>query len=114
MLKEISKRGLSQQQISAKIGMSQSSVSRMIRGVTDCNFKQGEKIRQLYESYMPAEKWTEQKAKDKIESLKRALVVQQGNFEEAQVCIQRLEKTINAMKGRRCWLCRVKLFFKGQ
>jgi transcriptional regulator with XRE-family HTH domain len=113
MLKEIRRRGLSQEQIGQKVGVSQAAISRLMSGATQCNYSQGLKIKQLYETYIPAEKWTEDKAKAKIEDLKRALVVAQGNFDEAQACVQRLEKVINAMKGRRCWLCRVKFFFKG-
>lgn len=113
MLKEIRSRGISQEKIGAKIGVSQGSVSRLMRGETECSYSLGQKIKQLYESCIPAEKWTEQRAKDRIDSLKKALVVAQGNFEEAQACVQRLEKVINAMKGRRCWLCRVRFFFKG-
>lgn len=113
MLKEIRRRGLSQEQIGQKVGVSQAAISRLMSGATQCNYSQGLKIKQLYETYIPAEKWTEDKAKAKIDDLKRALVVAQGNFDEAQACIQRLEKTIYSMKARRCWLCRVRLFFRG-
>jgi len=113
MLKEIRRRGLSQEQIGQKVGVSQAAISRLMSGATQCNYSQGLKIKQLYETFIPAEKWTEDKAKAKIEDLKRALVVAQGNFEESQAHAQQLEKRINAMKGRRCWLCRIRFFFKG-
>lgn len=113
MLKEIGSRGLSQEKIGVKIGLSQASVSRLMRGETECTYAHGLKIKQLYETYIPAEKWTEDKAKAKIDDLKKALVVAQGNFDESQAHVKQLEKTIYSMKARRCWLCRVRLFFRG-
>lgn len=105
---------MTQEKIGAEVGLSQAAISRLIHGVSqNTTYQQGAKIKALYDKQFPDEVRDRVEAAAKIKDLKKALVIAQGNFEEAKAHVEDLQKRLNGVMGRRCWLCRVKNFFKG-
>ena len=107
MLKAFNARGLSQDKIGVSVGLSQAAVSRLIRGETqNCAYRQGTKIRELYETYFPSEV----KGQNEIEGLKQALLLSQSMRDNAVTESLVLQRKLNERKP--CFFCKVKAFFR--
>lgn len=108
MVLDLKRSGLTQKQIANESGTSQSTISRMLRGlITDCSHEAGMKISFMHRQRFPA------LYEDREAQLKRALAVAQGNFDEAMAYNSRLREAL-AKHRQGCWWCRVKSYFRGE
>lgn len=108
MVLDLKRSGLTQKQIANGSGTSQSTISRILRGlITDCSHEAGMKISFMHRQRFPLV------YEDREAELKRALVVAQGNFEEAMAYNAQLRESL-AKHRQGCWWCRVKFYFKGE
>lgn len=105
---------MTQEKIGVEVGLSQAAISRLIHGVSqNTTYQQGAKIKALYDKQFPDEVRDRVEAAAKINDLKKALVIAQGNYDEARAHVEDLQRRLNGILVRRCWLCRIKTFFKG-
>ena len=108
MVMDLKRSGLTQKQIANGSGTSQSTISRILRGlITDCSHEAGMKISFMHRQRFPLV------YEDREAKLKRALVVAQGNLEEATVYNAQLREAL-AKHRQGCWWCRLKSYFRGE
>ena len=108
MLKEINAKGFSQEKIGQWIGLSQGAVSRLMRGITQCTYKQGLKIKDMYESQVLQGAGTQEQVE--IKALKNALFAEQANRQRFEMEAMALRRQLNERPS--CWCCKVRAFFK--
>ena len=108
MVMDLRQSGLTQRQIASKSGASQATISRMLSNKECPRSKEAaQKIALMHRQQFPA------LYEDREAELKRALVVAQGNFDEAMAYNSRLREAL-AKHRQGCWWCRVKSYFKGE
>lgn len=108
MVMDLRRSGLTQRQIASKSGASQATISRMLSNKECPRSKEAaQKIALMHRQQFPA------LYEDREAQLKRALVVAQGNLEEATVYNAQLREAL-AKHREGCWWCRLKSYFKGE